>query len=175
MIKNTFFDVQGRLYCIRTLLELDQITEAAKMLEQIQFCLLSTSWRAIEIQALALSLLFHRDQPMSADSLDSLQTLLGEMKKTGIRHLFCLTRKDIHYLLCSAIDHDIERLFAAELSGQLLKLGWDLDWKPAPLLEFKTLGVASLLRRRPAIKCRRFQPQSERLPGRADSIPEKPG
>lgn len=142
--KIPFFDVQGRLYCIRALLELDQIAEAARMLEQVQFCLQSTNWRAIEIQALALSLLFHRDRPMSADSLDSLQTLLGEMKTTGIRHLLCLSRKDLHYLLCSAVDHDIERLFAAELCRQLLKLSWDRDWKPVPLLEFNTLGGVHL-------------------------------
>ena len=139
-----FFDIQGQLYCVRALLEIDQTTEAAMLLEQVDSRLKSNNWRLIEIQALALSLLFHRDRPMTPQRLASLQELLGEMKATGIKHPLCLTRSDIHFLLTTAINHNIERLFATDLCRDLLKIEWDRDWKPIPILHFKTLGEFQL-------------------------------
>jgi two-component system phosphate regulon response regulator PhoB len=135
-----FFDIQGRLYCVRALLEIGLVAEAASLLEQIDIRLESTNWQFIEIQALALSLLFHRDRTMTPQRLTALQKLLSEMKATGVRHPLCLTSNDLQFLLETAVSHNIERLFAAGLCNEMFKTGWDHEWKPVPLLHFKTLG-----------------------------------
>lgn len=139
-----FFDMQGRLYSIRTLLEIDQSAEAAALLEQTRLQLATSNWRMINIQVLSLSLLFHRGQPLSVQQLTTLQMLITEIKATGIRHLPCLTADDLSSLLYAAIHHDIERLFAADLCRELLGISWNRNWEPVPILHFRTLGGLQL-------------------------------
>ena len=140
----SFIHIQGRLYCIRALLALGQTTEAAKLLEQVQIHTETSGWRLIEIQALALSLLFYRDRPMSPERLASLQRFLSELKSTGIRHLRCLTSSDLRFLLYTAVDQNIDRSFATALCRELFLVGFDPNWQPFPLLQFKTLGELQL-------------------------------
>lgn len=139
-----FVDLQGQLYCVRALLALGQTAEAAKLLEQVEIQAESTGWTLIEIQALALSLLFYQDRPMTRERLSSLQRLLHEIKVTGIRHLRCLTREDLRALLYTAVNQNIDRPFSIALCRELFKVGFDHDWQPFPLLQFRTLGSLQL-------------------------------
>ncbi len=140
----SFVHLQGRLLCSRALLALDQTTEAARMLESIQIQVETSGWRLIEIQTLALSLLFYRDRPMTPERLSSLQRLLHEMQATGIKHLRCLTPNDLRFLLYTAVNQNIDRTFATELCRELFKVSFDQNSQPFPLLQFKTLGGLQL-------------------------------
>jgi DNA-binding response OmpR family regulator len=141
-----FFDLQGRLYCIRALLEFDPV-KALNELEQVQNSLASTHFKLLEIQALGLSLLFNRDLEMTAQNLTSLKTLFCDMKSTGIKNLQCLTRSDLLFLLQTAAYHNIERLFVTDFSREKLKTCWDRDWNPIPILHFNTLGGLQIYRK----------------------------
>lgn len=140
----TFVDMLGRLYCVRAYLELGMKKEATDLLDQLQTGLKSTNWTLIEIHVHAISLLIHSDRTLTSRQLATLQRLLNQIKISGVKYIRCLTRDDLRFILCNAVRQNIERPFAVDLCRSLLQIGWNRDWEPVPMLQFKTLGGLQL-------------------------------